>query len=208
MTKKTVLLIEAIDDLLPQTQCGLCGYGGCRPYAEAISLHNEEINRCPPGGTKTLLALATLMNQDATPYLEDMGKKMKAPSRAVIREDECIGCTKCIQACPVDAILGSAKKMHTVIADECTGCELCIEPCPVDCIDIMTIELSEELQRTKPAQFRKRFHARQQRLTLKDKEEIAQIKKFSKEDSIESRKKAIQEAIVRVRAKKEQAHEC
>ncbi|MBB3329229.1 electron transport complex protein RnfB [Halomonas campaniensis] len=124
--------IEAIDALLPQTQCGKCGFDGCLPYAEAIA-DGEPINRCPPGGEPTLERLAALTGQPLVPLAEPA----QSPLAAVIREAECIGCTKCIQACPVDAILGAAKRMHTVIADECTGCELCVAPCPVDCIDLV-----------------------------------------------------------------------
>lgn len=124
---------DAIEALLPQTQCGQCGYAGCRPYAEAIAA-GEAINRCPPGGERTVAALADLLHTPALPLDVDT----PPPPRAVafIREAECIGCTKCIQACPVDAIVGAAKLMHTVIAAECTGCDLCVEPCPVDCIDM------------------------------------------------------------------------
>ncbi len=126
-------VVERIDALLPQTQCGQCGYPGCKPYAEAIS-QGDAINKCPPGGDATIAALADLLGREATPL---DGEAQEAPRVAYIREDECIGCTKCIQACPVDAILGAAKHMHTVIADECTGCDLCLEPCPVDCIDMI-----------------------------------------------------------------------
>ena len=131
-TRSRAALIEAIDAELPQTQCGKCGQAGCRPYAEAI-VDGEAINRCPPGGERTLARLAELTGQPARPLAEPA----QSPRVAVIREAECIGCTKCIQACPVDAILGAAKRMHTVIADECTGCELCVAPCPVDCIDLL-----------------------------------------------------------------------
>lgn len=128
--------IDAIDALLPQTQCGRCGHPGCRPYAEAIARGEEPINRCPPGGEETIEALARLLDVPARPLDPDYGEY--TPRRvASIREDECIGCTKCIQACPTDAILGAAKQMHTVLEAECTGCELCIEPCPVDCIDMI-----------------------------------------------------------------------
>lgn len=135
-------IVEQIDALLPQTQCGQCGHPGCRPYAEAIA-NGEAINHCPPGGQATIQALADLLDIEAIPLDGDHGTEA-ATKVAVIREDECIGCTKCIQACPVDAILGAAKQMHTVIADECTGCDLCVEPCPVDCIDMVEIGVTAQ----------------------------------------------------------------
>ena len=127
---------DQINDLLPQTQCGQCGYAGCRPYAAAIAEGQADINRCPPGGEATVLALADLLGRDPKP----LEGEVKEKSLAVIDEQTCIGCTLCIQACPVDAILGAAKQMHTVIAEQCTGCELCIAPCPVDCIVMLPIE--------------------------------------------------------------------
>ena len=128
-------LSDQINSILPQTQCGQCGYPGCRPYAEAIA-DGDSINKCPPGGEDTIQALANLLDVEPEPLDAEHGVE-KEPLVAYIREAECIGCTKCIQACPVDAILGAAKVMHTVIADECTGCDLCVEPCPVDCIDMV-----------------------------------------------------------------------
>ncbi len=129
-------IVEQIDALLPQTQCGQCGHPGCRPYAEAIA-EGEEHNRCPPGGDTTVEALADLLGREVLPLDNEGAEDASVERVAYIREDECIGCTKCIQACPVDAIVGAAKQMHTVIADECTGCDLCVDPCPVDCIDMI-----------------------------------------------------------------------
>ncbi len=129
-------VVDRIDGLLPQTQCGQCGYPGCRPYAEAIAAGEADINRCPPGGEATIQSLADLLDREAKPLDPERGEE-KPRTVAVIREDLCIGCTLCIQACPVDAILGAGKQMHTVIESECTGCELCVEPCPVDCIDMV-----------------------------------------------------------------------
>lgn len=131
-------LVEQIDELLPQTQCGQCGHPGCRPYAQAIA-DGEAINKCPPGGQSTINNLADLLGMEAPTLDEEHGEESEVPKVAYIREDECIGCTKCIQACPVDAILGAAKQMHTVIVSECTGCDLCVEPCPVDCIDMLPV---------------------------------------------------------------------
>ena len=131
-------MADRIDALLPQTQCGQCEFAGCRPYAEAIAAGKAEINRCVPGGEAVIVELASLLDREVIPLNEDLGEPAP-PLVAVIREERCIGCTKCIQACPVDAILGCAKRMHTIIADECTGCELCLPPCPVDCIDMIAI---------------------------------------------------------------------
>lgn len=130
-------LIKKINALLPQTQCGQCGFAGCKPYATAIARNEAPINQCPPGGKQTIHELADLLGSKPLPLNPEHGFEKAAPLVAFIREAECIGCTKCIQACPVDAILGAAKLMHTVIADECTGCDLCVEPCPVDCIDMI-----------------------------------------------------------------------
>ena len=132
-------LVDRIDALLPQTQCGQCGYPGCRPYAEAMAGGEEDINRCPPGGETTIIALADLLGKEPKPLDPEAGEE-KPKAVAVIDEQVCIGCTLCIQACPVDAILGAAKQMHTVIADECTGCELCLPPCPVECIDMVPLQ--------------------------------------------------------------------
>jgi len=132
-------LVEQVDKILPQTQCGQCTFPGCRPYAEAIVNGKADINQCPPGGETTIIALADLLNREIKPLNPDNGI-VKPKMVAVIREAECIGCTLCIQACPVDAILGTAKHMHTVIEAECTGCELCLPPCPVDCFDMVPLK--------------------------------------------------------------------
>ncbi|HEY3326845.1 MAG TPA: electron transport complex subunit RsxB [Novimethylophilus sp.] len=131
-------LVDRIDAILPQTQCGQCGYPGCKPYAQAIASGEADINQCPPGGEPGVKALADLLGVEPKPLNAEHGAP-KPKSVAVIDENVCIGCTLCIQACPVDAILGSAKHMHTVIASECTGCELCVAPCPVDCISMQPI---------------------------------------------------------------------
>jgi Na+-translocating ferredoxin:NAD+ oxidoreductase subunit B len=127
-----------IDALLPQTQCGLCGFKGCRPYAGAITKGEADIDRCPPGGDAGVQKLARLLRINAKPVDTSRGKT-KPAALAVIDESRCIGCTLCIQACPVDAIIGAAKQMHTILLRNCTGCELCIPPCPVDCIDMLPL---------------------------------------------------------------------
>ena len=131
-------LTDKIDSLLPQTQCAQCSYPGCRPYAEALVSGEAEINLCIPGGEDTILSLAETLGREVLPLSEE--HESHVPALAVILEEYCIGCTKCIQACPVDAIVGAAKQMHTVIAEECTGCDLCLPPCPVDCIVMQPIK--------------------------------------------------------------------
>jgi len=132
---------DQIDALLPQTQCGQCTYAGCRPYAEAMAAGEADINQCPPGGESTILALADLLGQDPKPLNPENGEHGDK-TVVIIDEQVCIGCTLCIQACPVDAILGAAKQMHTVITSECTGCDLCIPPCPVECIHVVPVKTS------------------------------------------------------------------
>jgi electron transport complex protein RnfB len=134
-------ITDQIEKLLPQTQCGQCGFAGCRPYAEAIATGESEINLCPPGGETTMVALADLLGRDPVP-LDAEVTQQKEKSIALIKEQECIGCTLCLQACPVDAIIGAAKQMHVVISEECTGCELCLPPCPVDCIVMQPITVN------------------------------------------------------------------
>ena len=131
-------LVDKIDAILPQTQCGQCGFPGCKPYATAIASGEAEINQCPPGGEEGIRKLADLLGREFKPLNAEHGAE-KPKAVAYIDESTCIGCTLCIQACPVDAILGAAKQMHTIIDPLCTGCELCIAPCPVDCITMETV---------------------------------------------------------------------
>ncbi len=133
-------VVDQIDAILPQTQCGQCSYTGCRPYAEAIAQGEADINCCPPGGEATIQALADLLGVDPKPLNPDVGEAQPEKLVAIIDEQNCIGCTLCIQACPVDAILGAAKQMHTIIEAECTGCALCLPPCPVDCIAMVPVK--------------------------------------------------------------------
>lgn len=138
-TLPDALLIEEINRKLPQTQCAQCGHPGCRPYATAIINDNAPINQCPPGGAALIEELATFLGTDVLPLDSEKGQT-KPAQLAVIVEPDCIGCTLCILACPVDAIVGASRLMHTVIADQCTGCELCLPPCPVDCIELKPVE--------------------------------------------------------------------
>lgn len=209
-------LIQRIDALLPQTQCGKCGHPGCKPYAAGIA-SGEPINKCPPGGSETIIALAELLN---VPVLELDTSRGSAPAQiAYIREAECIGCTKCIQACPVDAIVGAAKLMHTVIIDECTGCDLCVAPCPVDCIEMHPLPLSGVLpivgglassleeQRARAAKrnhARRRFEQRNARLQREEQQKIAEREARAQRavQPSEVPLDPVQAALERVRAQK------
>ena len=162
-------LARRIDALLPQTQCTKCGYDGCRPYAEAIAAGAADINQCPPGGDEGVARLARLLGRVPLP-LNPVNGAYRPPQVAVIDEAACIGCTKCIQACPVDAIVGASKRMHTVIASWCTGCELCLPPCPVDCIALLPVAALPEADRS-----RERHEQRAQRLEREAREHAARL---------------------------------
>lgn len=155
-------LAERIDALLPQTQCRQCGYSGCRPYAEAVAAGQADINRCPPGGEETMRALARLAGRAPAP----LAAPPPFPAVAAIDEARCIGCTLCFQACPLDAIVGAAGFLHTVIAGECSGCALCVPACPVDCIAMVEVEgaASAAERRARAARYRRRYEARRARL--------------------------------------------
>jgi electron transport complex protein RnfB len=182
-----------IDALLPQTQCRQCGYPGCRPYAEAIARGSADINRCPPGGDDTIRELARLTGV-ATRPLDPACGAPAPPAIAVIDEKVCIGCTLCLQACPVDAIVGASKLMHTVIAAECTGCRLCIPPCPVDCISMAETgeSLSLEERGRRAQAYKKRYTARTARLEL----EHAERRPAPRETAAERRKRATVERVM------------
>lgn len=162
-------LAQRIDALLPQTQCTRCGHGGCMPYAEAIVAGAADIDQCPPGGDEGVANLARLLGRAAKPVNPANGAVMP-PRVAVIDEAVCIGCTKCIQACPVDAIVGASKRMHTIIAAWCTGCELCVPPCPVDCITFT------DTHALPPADLsRDRYHFRAFRLARAEREHAERL---------------------------------
>ena len=164
LTRSAIQRVHAIDALLPQTQCRQCGYAGCRPYAEAIAAGRADINQCPPGGEDGVRALAALLGVAATQVDPRYGAT-QPPAVAVIDESSCIGCTLCLEACPVDAIVGAARLMHTVIARDCTGCGLCIPPCPVDCIAMVPTgaQITRAQQRIAADQARQRFLRREAR---------------------------------------------
>lgn len=176
---------EEFDALLPQTQCTQCGFSGCRPYAEALAAGEAEINRCPPGGAAGVARLAALAGRAALPLDASCG--VEGPLRlAVIDESACIGCTLCLQACPVDAIVGAGKRMHTVLLDECTGCELCVPPCPVDCIEMIPLaalradgfdvpDRHADIWKPRSDRARARLHARTHRLTREQSEAAARL---------------------------------
>ena len=191
-------LTERIDSLLPQTQCRRCGYAGCRPYAEAIAAGAVDIDRCPPGGSATLEALAALLARPAPPL--DTSRGVPGPLRvARIDESACIGCTLCIAACPVDAIIGAQKRMHTVLTSLCSGCELCVAPCPVDCIAM--IPANRHWSATDATAARERYARRGKRLAAASAE-------ATRDAEARKRKAAIAAAIERARARREAAVGC
>lgn len=215
-------LADSIDAVLPQTQCGQCGYPACRPYAEAIAEGKADINQCPPGGAAGVRDLARLLGVEPKPLDPKYGREKPEKTVAVIDEKLCIGCTLCIKACPVDAILGAAKLMHTVIAQECTGCDLCMAPCPVDCIAMIPVASglisddvsARERDREKAHLARRRYRFRQRRLALERTERAERLRGKRQtlqqtkrpEKDIDAEKAAIRAAILaavqRVRAKR------
>ena len=189
-------LTEKINSILPQTKCGKCDFSGCKPYANAIVEGKADINQCPPGGKTGILKIAHLLKVEYKPLNESHGVS-KPREIAIIEEDKCIGCTLCILACPVDAILGASKSMHTVISEECTGCELCIEPCPVDCIKMETpdSEDSESIKDKRSSIARSRYEFKQQRV-LREKNDAKANRTTNAE-----KKQAIADAMARLKMK-------
>jgi electron transport complex protein RnfB len=215
-------LADQIEDLLPQTQCTKCGYPACRPYAEAIADGSANYNQCPPGGTEGITRLAALLDKPVIALNPANGIERERPV-AFIDEAACIGCTLCIQACPVDAIVGAAKQMHTVIPELCTGCDLCVAPCPVDCIAMIAITEHktgwDAWSADQANAARQRFQQRQQRLRREKEEQearlaakaAAKLRELTNESSLtpeeiaeKNRKRAIIEAAIeRARLQKE-----
>jgi len=197
----TPTLADRIDALLPQTQCEQCGFHGCRPYAEAIAAEEAPINRCPPGGALGIERLAALLGTPAVPLDTTRGIE-KPRTLARVIEADCIGCTKCIQACPVDAILGAAKVMHTVVSDLCTGCELCVPACPVDCITLDPMPLAQADDRAHADAARAHFQRREARLARDRAEREEQLASSKRDVGAPAARNAVLEALARAKAKK------
>lgn len=201
MATEPSTLAAQIDALLPQTQCEQCGYHGCRPYAEAIVRGEAQINQCPPGGAAGIAKLAALLQRPALPL--DPGHGVEKPRLlARIVEADCIGCTKCIQACPVDAIVGASKLMHTVMADDCTGCELCVAACPVDCIELVPMPL-EQIDDVHADAARAHFRRRETRLALERAERDAELAARKAAVDGGTQRNPVLEALARAKAKKQ-----
>ena len=197
-------LIDSIDALLPQTQCTRCGYPACRDYAQAIACGEANINQCPPGGYSGIAALARLLGREPMP-LNPVNGVEKPREVAVIDEDACIGCTKCIAACPVDAIVGAAKLMHTVITDECSGCELCIAPCPVDCIALVPASDAAVAALHLAPRYRARYAAHNARMAREASERAAALDE-RKRDLETASANSVAAAIARAKARKAGNH--
>lgn len=197
----TPTLADRIDALLPQTQCEQCGFHGCRPYAEAIAAEDAPINRCPPGGALGIERLSALLGTPVIPLDTSRGVE-KPRTLARVIEADCIGCTKCIQACPVDAILGAAKVMHTVVSDLCTGCELCVPACPVDCITLDPMPLAQADDRAHADAARAHFQRREARLAGERSAREAQLATSKRDVGAPAARNAVLEALARAKAKK------
>lgn len=205
-------LVQKIDDLLPQTQCTQCGFEGCLPYAKAVARQEADINRCPPGGTATIAALARLLEKPLIELDQSCGTTIERHI-ASIDPQHCIGCTLCIKACPVDAIVGSSKRRHAVIAELCTGCELCIPPCPVDCIDMVFMPEFSHWDQQLAHAARSRMNTREVRLKRQKEEQAERLeaKAIHKLDELDdspspdaaAKKAVVQAALARARARRQ-----
>ncbi|HEX4856521.1 MAG TPA: RnfABCDGE type electron transport complex subunit B [Limnobacter sp.] len=205
-------LVQKIDDLLPQTQCKQCGFEGCLPYARALAAQQADINRCPPGGAATIQSLSVLLNKPVKPVDPDCGVTTERHI-ANVDPQHCIGCTLCIKACPVDAIIGSSKRRHAVIAELCTGCELCIPPCPVDCIDMVFLPQFSNWSTDQAHAARTRMNQRELRLKRQKAEQAQRLeaKAIHKLDELNhstspdaaAKKAVVQAALARARARRQ-----
>jgi len=197
-------LAERIDALLPQTQCTKCGYPACKPYAEAIASGEAEINQCPPGGDAAIRGLAGLLGREVRPLNPRNG--IEQPRRvAIIDEARCIGCTLCIRACPVDAIVGAAKLMHTVVTELCSGCDLCVAPCPVDCIEMLPAKEEDVWDAVRADAARERFERRSLRLERERRERTERLaaRALRAKPGAEKKRAIIAAAIERARARRQ-----
>ncbi|MEW6205969.1 MAG: RnfABCDGE type electron transport complex subunit B [Pseudomonadota bacterium] len=205
-------LVQQIDDLLPQTQCTQCGFEGCLPYAKALARREADLNRCPPGGETTIAALSALLNLPKKPVDPNCGTTIERHI-ASINPQHCIGCTLCIKACPVDAIVGSSKRRHAVLAELCTGCELCIPPCPVDCIDMVFMPEFSDWDQTQAHAARARMQLQETRLMRQKQEQAERLeaKAIHKLDELDNtpspdaaaKKAVVQAALARARARRQ-----
>lgn len=194
-------LADRIDALLPQTQCEQCGYHGCRPYAEAIVNGTADINQCPPGGNEGIVRLAALLGRAPVPLNPEHGVE-KPRTLARIIEADCIGCTKCIQVCPVDAIVGANKLMHTVIADDCTGCERCVPACPVDCIVLEPMPLAQASDQAHADLARQHFQRREARMAAQQAQREAEL--AARKAQAHNASQNVLDALARAKAKKQE----
>ncbi|AJC50219.1 RnfABCDGE type electron transport complex subunit B [Coxiella endosymbiont of Amblyomma americanum] len=207
MNKAKKALIDKLNNLLPQTQCGLCGYDACRPYAIAIIKNEASIDRCLPGGIEALVGIATCVKKNPNLYVKKMKKKAKPPTIASIHEEECVGCTKCIQVCPTDAIIGASKLAHTIITDACTGCERCLSVCPMNCIEIKTLSTIKNplyAWNTRSHEWRIRYEKRKRRLRNQSKKKLQSQEELvmSKRITLKARQAAIRIAVARYHQKR------
>ena len=200
--ERAMTLADRIDALLPQTQCGQCGYHGCRPYAEAIARDEAPINQCPPGGAAGIAQLAQLLDRPVAPLNPANGVEHPRMLARIVEMD-CIGCTKCIQACPVDAIIGAAKLMHTVVVEDCTGCELCVAACPVDCIELLLMAPEQVEDPTNADMARDHFQRRETRLRCERDEREAELdaRKAAVDDT--ASRNPVQEALARAKVRQQ-----
>jgi electron transport complex protein RnfB len=201
ITQTMTTLADRIDAVLPQTQCEQCGYHGCRPYAEAIANGEAEINQCPPGGSDGIIKLAALLGRAPLPLNPENGIE-KPRTLARIIEADCIGCTKCIQVCPVDAIVGANKLMHTVIADDCTGCERCVPACPVDCIVLESMPLAQAEDPAHADTARMHFQRREARLQAQRAQRDAEL--ATRKAQVHTASQSVLDALARAKAKKQE----
>jgi electron transport complex protein RnfB len=197
----TSSLADRIDALLPQTQCEQCGYHGCRPYAEAIAHGVAEINQCPPGGSAGIVKLAQLLGRAPLPLNPENGVEQPRTLARIIEAD-CIGCTKCIQVCPVDAIVGANKLMHTVIADDCTGCERCVPACPVDCIVLEPMPLAQADDPHHADVARLHFQRRETRLAMEQAKREAEL--ASRKAQVHGASQSVMDALARAKNRKQE----